>query len=144
MTTAEKRARLDQNQTAKIIWVVLIVLQAIGALLVVIALLALTVLAGVLGGAHGGILAGIAVTVAILGLGLTALIFIGLLRLEKWVVWLMWVNVALSLPAIFSSSRSFFQSLLPILVAVGYTYVLRQVYPKTPAAPMPTPTTPTV
>lgn len=147
MTLAEKRAALEKDQTAKIIWIVLIILQAIGAVLLVLALLALTLLAGIFGGsAGGGLFAGFVIIAAALGIGLAALIFFGILRLEKWVVWLMWINVAISLPSLFTSGRNFYSGLLPILIAIGYTYVIRTVYPKTPVAPTPpaVPTPPVV
>lgn len=127
MTVAERRAALEKNSTAKMIWIVLLVLEGLAILFTLIALVGVTALAGALSGS--GALTGLVLVIAILGLGLGALIFFGVLRLERWVQWLAWINAILSLPSLFSRS-SFYSALLPILVAIGYTYIMRSVYPK--------------
>jgi hypothetical protein len=58
-------------------------------------------------------------------------------QLAKWVQWLMWISVILNITSLFSTD--FYRALLPILIAVGYTWVLKQVDAGAPTAPVTTP-----
>ena len=131
-TWQERRAALDRNSTAKTIWIVLLALEGLSGVIILIVSFGLAII-GSSFGTVGGWLAGFSLLFGIIGLALVGLIFWGLLRLEQWVVWLMWISVVLNLPNLFS--KNFYQGLLAILIAIGYTWVLRMVGPPTTTVP---------
>lgn len=146
MTASERRLIIKSNQTAKLVWIGIMVLEGMALAIVVIGIVLGASLFGNLtsnvSGAQKAVATGAYGVAAFLYILIPLLLFYSTFRLEKWVRWLMWINVLLQLPSMVTSFRGFFSGLIGILIAIGYEYILRQVYSN--KAPNSTsPTTPT-
>lgn len=132
----ERRAALNANSTAKTVWMIMLILQGLGVLIGLLAVFGASFLVASTG---SGAATGIVAVMGIFLLGLGLLVLFGVWRLEKWVLWPLWLSAILSLPALFSNS--FYSALLSILVLIGYIWIQKIVNPKTPMTPA-APTTP--
>ena len=138
-TPVERRALIKQNSTAKIIWYVLLALQALSLLAALAAAFGVGLLGSVLAfgsGALGGIVLVVGLLIAAFGL----LVFFGVYNIEKWVIWLMWLSVIGNISNIFHAKVT---GIISLLILIGYYYLLdiikKSGAPVTPVAPIQTP-----
>lgn len=146
MTASERRLIIKSNQTAKLVWIGLMILEGIALAIVVIGIILGASLFGNLtsnvNGAQKAVATGVYGAAASFYLLLPLLLINSTFRLDKWVRWLMWINVLLQLPSMVTSVRGFFAGLIAVLIAIGYEYILRRVYSNN-APNSTTPTAPT-
>jgi len=120
-TPVERRTRIRRDPGAYAIWATLLILQALS----VIGLLILIGSASLLSSLLVGIPAVTGLTIGVGGIMLlmSLALWWGIWTLAAWVRVLLWVVAILGIMNLFNGQ--FWTGVMPILVAIGYTWLLR-------------------
>lgn len=119
--SSERRARIRRDSAANAIWIALLILQALSLIGLIILVGSTSILSALLLGSAA--VTGLTLIVGGIMAVISVVLWWGIWSLAAWVRVLLWVVALLGMANLFNGQ--YWTGVMPILIAVGYTWLLR-------------------